>query len=421
VQTKDLTPRRLGFCHSYALAFAVLSCGATCAASPLIARIYGEPALTPMICASAAKLLFVGASLVPLQSLNRALDFKRVSLIVTLATLFAACTRIGLAAAGFGAWASVLGNTAHGVFVFLGTLALSRHWPKPTWAWSECRDLRAFGIKTTSASALYHFYRNADFFLVGRFLGTELLGLYRVAFDIAMVPAMMILTVVNRASFPVYSRIAGDVRKLAETFAWNARNMSLLILPLCLVIGFTGSSLVEIVGRHGQWSGAGPAVAVLSAAACLRCFDQFFPQLFNAAGRAGYSFLDSVFSTLVFCGLFFLGLFFFGDRFGILAVCGAWVVSYFILYVPLWMMARRIVPLELGRFVVSTFKDSSKGTILTAAVLAGAALLLDHLGASAWARLIVLGATAVGTYLLWLRLDLGVSVVGLVRGGGRKP
>jgi O-antigen/teichoic acid export membrane protein len=415
IQIKKLTTRQLGFCHSYAIAFAVLSTGGMCLAAPLIASGYGLPELTPMIRVSALKLLFVGACLVPLQSLNRNLDFPKVSIIVTSATLLAACTRIGLAAAGAGAWAPVIGNTSHGAFVLLGTLILSRHWPRPTWAWRESRSLVTFGLKLTSSGALYQFYRNIDFYLVPPFLGIEALGLYRVAYDLAMVPAMMILTVVNRASFPVYSRIASDLPRLAKTFTWNMRNLSLLILPLCLFIGFAGPSILSVFGKTNQWAGAGSAVYILSLAAGLRCIDQFFPQMFAAVGRANYALIDAILSTIVFCGLVSFGLYFFGDELGIIIVCIAWVVGYLLLFIPLWLMTLRIMPFSLWRFTATVFKDSVKGTALMAFALGAATLLLHLLGAKPWAQLAVLLAVGLAVYVLWLRLDLKVSLKSLLR------
>jgi O-antigen/teichoic acid export membrane protein len=367
-----------------------------------------------MICVSAAKLLFVGACLVPLQSLNRALDFPKVSVIVTAATLLAACARIALAAAGAGSWAPVIGNTAHGAFVFLGTLALSRHWPKPAWAWRECRRLVTFGLKLTSAGALYHFYREGPYFLIGRMLGTEILGLYRVAFDVAMIPATAVLTVVNRASFPVYARLAGDPPRLAETFTWNARNLALMVFPFSLLIGFMGPEILSLIGRTSQWADGGTALRVLCVAAALRCVGQFFPQLFAAAGRSSFSILDSAFSTVVFCGLFFFGLYLLGARFGILTVCVGWIAGYLLLFVPLWKMTVAIVPLRLSRFVASSFRDAAVGTAIAAVALLGALLVLHRFAIPAIPKLVVEGVVGAGAYLLWLRFGLKMGIGSLL-------
>jgi hypothetical protein len=164
----------------------------------------------------------------------------------------------------------------------------------------------------------------------------------------------------------------------------------------------------------------GTAVCILSVAAGLRCIDQFFPQLFAAVGRTTFSVLDALFSTLVFCGLFYFGLRLFGGSLGILVVCLAWVAGYLLLFIPLWLMTRRIVPLKPLRFLIDSFKDSVLGTAITAAVLAGTLFLLLHLGLKPVPTLIILGAVGLVVYLVWLRFGLKIgikSLLGSVKSG----
>ena len=52
-----------------------------------------------------------------------------------------------------------------------------------------------FGVRSMTASAIFYAYRNADYFFVGRYLGIEVLGIYRVAFDLAMTPLEIVINV----------------------------------------------------------------------------------------------------------------------------------------------------------------------------------------------------------------------------------
>jgi O-antigen/teichoic acid export membrane protein len=183
----------------------------------------------------------------------------------------------------------------------------------------------------------------------------------------------------------------------------------MIVFPLCLLIGFMGPNLLAVIGKTNQWVGGGTALSILCVAACLRCIDQFFPQLFAAAGRTTFSIIESSLSTVVFCGLIFLGLYLFGDDIGILAVCAAWVLGYVIIFVPLWMMTTRIVPLTLWRFLVSSFKNAVLGTSITAVALTGALFALARFDLQPLPQLLVLGAIGVPVYLAWLRLGLGID------------
>ena len=71
----------------------------------------------------------------------------------------------------------------------------------------------------TLSSIIYHAYRNADFLLIGRFLGTEVVGIYRVAFELGMTPLDAVLQIVNRVQYPIYARLQADAAALREQVA----------------------------------------------------------------------------------------------------------------------------------------------------------------------------------------------------------
>jgi O-antigen/teichoic acid export membrane protein len=405
VQNPDLTRRQLSSLFWYVLAVAVALVALASAASPFIARAYGRPTIAPMIIVASSKLLLVGAALVPLQLLNRALDFKRVGMITACATLFAALVRISLAAAGFGAWALIVASVSHGGFVCLFVYLVAPFRPDWVFCFSEIRRMTAFGAKIATSAVFYHFYRNADFLLVGRYLGMQALGVYRVAFDLPMGIATAILNVVNRAALPVYSRVASDRQELTRTFYFTARSVTLLVSGILAVIWASAPDLLLVLGK-GQWIAAARVARVLCVAAWLRCLAQAFPQLFAAAGRPVFAVYDSVLSLIVLVGTFAGALHLWGDRVGVVVVAYAWVAAYPLLIGFDWALARTLIPIRVGAYVRSLLP-----------ALGGVALLLATLalfepvrhalrpGGAAFAWTASAGALVYAAYLgLGLRL-----------------
>ena len=90
-------------------------------------------------------------------------------------------------------------------------------------------------------------------------LDIEALGLYRVAFDVAMQPTDTIIAVVGRVGFPVYSRLSHDLAALRATFASNTRSMFLMVAPLATLIFMAAPQLFGLIGG-GRWSH--PAVVI---------------------------------------------------------------------------------------------------------------------------------------------------------------
>jgi O-antigen/teichoic acid export membrane protein len=198
--------------------------------------------------------------------------------------------------------------------------------PRAHFALRDTARFMRFGVPVVGSNVLYHIYKNADYFLVGKFLGIEALGLYRVAFDVAMQPTDAINVVMGRVGFPVYSRLSHDRSALRATFLSNTRALMLMVTPVAAFIFFAAEDLLSILGE-GRWLAAVPAVQILVLAGLIRAATVIFPQVYVAVGRPGFATLDSAVTLVVLIAAFCVGLLVFPEL-GVLAICYAWLFSY---------------------------------------------------------------------------------------------
>jgi len=417
VQAKTLSRNQQDSSWWYIMVLAAALFGGMALGSPLIAGYYESPQLQPMIVLAASKLFFVGAAIMPLQLMNRDLRFKEIGTSQTLATLLASILKITLVISGLGAWALVIAYTARGAFLAIIVYAFRPFRPRLHFAFDEIRKLSLFGVKVTMSSTVYHFYRNADYLIVGKFLGTEALGVYRVAFEVAMTPALAILNVVNRAALPVFSALSEQREKLADTFIWMQKNLGLLVTPVAIFMTFAAGDLMQLVGDN-QWIDAAPAIRILAWAALLRSLDQTFPQLFHAAGRPGLAVYDSLISVGVLVGSFSTALYFFGDSHGILAVCWAWLLSYPLLITILFLFARRVVPLRPGAWFAA-FKHVVLMSALVVGVSVALTLARRLVEIHPLVFSIALGGASLGLMALYLRYVLRLRFRDIVRASAK--
>jgi O-antigen/teichoic acid export membrane protein len=253
--------------------------------APLLAYTYDQADLLPLVAGSSLKLVLVGISVVPLQLLSKRLGFREIGTVQTLSSLGEGVVKIALALSGAGAWALVIGNVARGFVLLAALWTFSGFRPQFHFALDETKRFVRFGLQVAGSGLLYYVYKNADYFLVGKLLDIEALGLYRVAFDVAMQPTDTIITVVGRVGFPVYSRLSHDLRALRATIASNTRSLFLMVAPLAALIFFCAEQLFEVVGE-GRWLGAVPAVQILVWAGLLRAATTMFPQVYVAMGKS---------------------------------------------------------------------------------------------------------------------------------------
>lgn len=317
--------------------------------APLLAYTYDEAALGPLVFASSLKLVLVGVSVVPMQLLSKRLEFREIGTVQTLSSLGEGLVKIAFAFGGAGAWALVIGNVARGFVLLLALWVFTSFRPRLHFAFAETRRYVRFGLQVAGSGALYHVYKNADYFLVGKLLNIEALGMYRVAFDVAMQPTDTIIAVVGRVGFPVFSRLSHDLKALKATFASNTRSMFLMVAPLAALIFMCARQLFEVVGE-GRWLGAVPAVQVLVWAGLLRAATTMFPQVYVALGKPAYATIDSLITLVVLTVSFWLGLTFFPEL-GVLSVCYAWVMVYPLLLLGHLAVIQNLIELSPGPYL----------------------------------------------------------------------
>jgi O-antigen/teichoic acid export membrane protein len=369
--------------------------------APVLAYTYEEAELAPLVAASSLKLVLVGIGVVPLQLLSKRLGFREIGTVQTLSSLGEGLIKIALALAGAGAWALVIGNVARGVVLLAALWVFSGFRPQLHFAIAETRRFVRFGLQVAGSGLLYHVYKNADYFLVGKLLDIEALGLYRVAFDVAMQPTDTIITVVGRVGFPVYSRLSHDLSALRATIASNTRSLFLMVAPLAALIYFCAPQLFEVVAE-GRWLGAVPAVQILVWAGLLRAATTMFPQVYVAMGKPSYATIDSLLTLLVLSASFWLGLAFFPEL-GVLSVCYAWVVVYPLLLLGHLIVIRRLIALEAGPYL----RAFAAGLGPVVPMVLGLLLLGEltrgvHLGVFSLASSVGVGLLIYWAYLRWV-------------------
>lgn len=205
IQARSVSRLQLDTLFWYVFGAALLIAGLTSLVAPWIGAIYGVAGMAQYLLAIAVKQPLVGAALIPLALMNRELQFERIAVLNVCATLAAAMTRLGLGALGAGAWALVAGYSMSGFYILIGAMLARPFWPGLRFQMSAISPLIRFGTRAATANIAEQMFKNIDYLLIGWFYGASYLAVYRVAFDVAMEPAMAVGTLVNRTACP-YSR-----------------------------------------------------------------------------------------------------------------------------------------------------------------------------------------------------------------------
>lgn len=371
------------------------------ALAPLLAMTYGEAALAPLVAVSSIKLALVGIGVVPQHLLSKRLEFRELGTVQTVSSLGEGVVKIALAFSGAGAWSLVLSNVARGFVLLLALRLLSSFRVERHFALHETRRFARFGLQVAGSGLLVTLYKNADYFLVGKLLGIEALGLYRVAFDVAMQPTETIIAVVGRVGFPVYSRLSQDLAALRATFASNTRSLFLMVAPLATLIFMAAPELFALIGG-GRWLAAVPAVQILVWAGLLRAAATMFPQVYVAVGKPAFATLESLLTLLGLSAAFWCGLTWFPEA-GVLAVCYAWLLIYPLFLVCHLLVIRRLIGLHQARYWRALLAGFGPAPPMALGLYLLGQLTAGHdLGAFALPLVAAVGLSIYWAYLRWV-------------------
>jgi O-antigen/teichoic acid export membrane protein len=373
IQAPSVSKLQLDTLFWFVTGAAAIVGGLTLAAAPWIGTIYGDPAMGIYFVAAAIKQPLVGAALIPLAIMNRDLQYERIAVVNVSATLAAALTRLGLAVAGAGAWTLVAAHAASGLYMLIGAAIARPFWPALRFQMSTIQHLVRFGVRAAAANIFEQIFKNIDFLLIGWFYGATPLAIYRVAFDVAMEPAIAVGTLVNRTTLPVFARVATAKAELTQSLGWSVKRLTMLVAPLAVGLILAAGPLTALLHdeQGGSYAAAALPLRLLAAAAFLRVTLQLLAPLMMASGRPGTAAgLSAAALLLLTTGIVVVG-FTFGPTRGIVAVSAVWLGVYPLLLIWGGFYLRRRWSIDLRTLAPSIVAPM----VAIGAMTAGVALL----------------------------------------------
>jgi O-antigen/teichoic acid export membrane protein len=239
------------------------------AAAPEVARLLGSPGATEMLRLLCIVVIIDGFGTVPLALITREFAQGRRMLIDMTNFVISQSITLWLAFTGHGvisfAWGSVVGCTAS---VIVATLT-APYIVLPGWNSRDARQLLQFGLPLAGAGLLTLGVLNVDSAIVGATLGSAMLGLYQLAFNMSGWPVNIISQTVDRISFAGFSRVAGSAKVLAAAFTRSIGLLMAITVPACVLLATLAEPLIHTI--YGErWVSAAPALSLLAMLGMLR-------------------------------------------------------------------------------------------------------------------------------------------------------
>ena len=341
------------------------------------AAFYGEPEVEPLF--AVMSLTFIVGALGTTQNalLVREMRFRALELRLIASTFVGAAVGVGIALAGFGAWAIVAQQLTSVAVATVLVWGVTPWRPAFVFSWQSLRSLGSFTANVFGQNLLYQAGRNLDNLLVGRFLGASALGIYGLAYNIMLVPFSRIAAPLQQVLFPAFSRMQNDRAALASAWVRVTRLVGALSMPSLVGLVIVAPDFVAVVLGE-RWADAAPVIQILALAGLIQSLQTLNGEILMAVGRANVLFR---FTIVWFVGT--LGAVAFGIQWGIVGVATCYTVVIALIEPLNAYLTARALGVPVSRFF-GALGGVAQATVAHGSRRTGNTSAADRPGSAGW-------------------------------------
>ena len=310
---------------------------------PAIARFYNMPQLCKVLRFQSLTLIISAFSVVQTNQLMKQLRFKELTVSFLYAAIAGTIVAVVMALKGCGVWSLVASS------IVMSTVSVILLWGQSKWrpthefSWRSFQELFAFGGLMALSSLTDKLYTELQGLIIGKKYSAADLGYYSQAHKLEQVPISAISQIVTQVSFPVFSSLQDDRKRLLYGVRKNLSAVSYLNFPVSILLIVVGGPLIRLV--YGpNWDVAIPYFQILCFAGMMYTTNSLNNQVIKALGKSNVY----LYANLVKRGVG-ISLIFLGASFGIWGLLSAVALNSYLFYVISATINKRLLGYGISR------------------------------------------------------------------------
>jgi PST family polysaccharide transporter len=245
------------------IGFALLLTVLTVAFADRVSALFRANELTPILRALSVQLIITGLISLQVAILRRRMNFKALSIRSLLSVLTGGTVGVVLALMGFGVWALVFRAIVGSISDVLFLWTASEWRPQFRFSLSRFKTLVNFGVKVMGINFFDDIRENVDYFLIGLFLNTELLGYYSIGYRLVATMNKVVFGLIDSVFLPIFSRIQNDINRYSRSYLQITELSSYVLLPFFMAL-FVLARPITLTAFGPEWESSIPVTRWLS-------------------------------------------------------------------------------------------------------------------------------------------------------------
>jgi O-antigen/teichoic acid export membrane protein len=285
VTQKDLSTRAQGAVITATLLTASVLGLIIALLAPVGGWFFRSDALVAVLLASAAYMPLAALAVVPTALLTKSMQFRSIAISQTVASIVQGVLTLGMAIAGLGYWALIIGNfVGTGLRVFLLWRALETK-VAPNMELQLVRPLIKSSGHMLGTRLIYFVANDFDTFMISRIGGVAMAGPYSLAKQLCHSALDQMSAIVNQVLLPVFASKT-DRESQVEGLSQVISITSTLMFPLFWMLGVVSPVVLPLV-FGSRWSGLIVPFIAFSLMLPVRCIYAFLDTAVMSTGRTG--------------------------------------------------------------------------------------------------------------------------------------
>jgi len=323
VQFQELQDDELNSCFWLNMSLAAFGYLVLYLAAPLLETWFSTPRLADVLRVVALTLPLIAIRVVPDGLLRKQLAFDRLSQADIVATLITVPVVLGMAWAGAGVWALVVGALVSPVVQNVVIFRCAKWLPGIRTGGKRFGDLMRYSLALLVSRISWATYQQADIFVLGKVSGDVTVGFFSMAKELAGLPVSRISAVVNQLACPVMAELQTSREGLRTSLLRALRLVLSASLPLCTGLILEADDFVRVILSE-KWTPSVPILRILCVSSMIASFAVLLPPLLMARYRAALLVRYTLLQLFVMPIAFLAG----AAWSGMVGVALAWAVIY---------------------------------------------------------------------------------------------
>lgn len=323
IQKKELSKEDIRAAFTTSLFLGVVSMILVLLLAPLAVNIFDSDRLINVIRFASLSFFIQGISTTSVSLLSRELNFKAMAINnITSYVIGYVIIGITMAYSGYGVYSLISAMLSQVLINGIMCYLVTKHSIKPIFQWKHFKPLFSYGSKISIISFFEFIMGSMDKLLIGRMLGSGMLGFYDRAFQLIYLPVYYISMSISRVMFSSFSKLQSDMKELFRSYSSTITLAGLLVFPVCFGVSAASNEVVRIVLGEG-WDKSIEILRVLSFAVPLAMMNTFFSGIVcEATANLNKKLYITLFQIVVLA----TGFYYF-SRYGLIGFAGVFVVS----------------------------------------------------------------------------------------------